>query len=86
MTPIQAIESLREMRGNLNRILSALDLEEDMIAEEWAGLGRAGGQREDHAATLLSRLRPILSDVSGYCTRVEKQIDGWVADPFGRNE
>lgn len=86
MTPTKAIESLDELRKEFNRRLHVLSLEMDDIAEQWGGLGRAGGQRDDHAASLMSRLRPIVSDLSGFATRVEKQIDQWVADPFGRKE
>lgn len=37
-----------------------------------------------NAATLLSRLRPILRELAGFCETCESQIDGLMADPFGR--
>lgn len=86
MTPEQAIERLDELPKKLNRELHSLSLECDEIREQWEGLKRVGGARADHAATLLSRLRPALANLSRQGRAIEQQINGWVADPFGRNE
>ncbi|MGA2254136.1 MAG: hypothetical protein ABSG53_05690 [Thermoguttaceae bacterium] len=85
MTTIQAIESLGELRLAISQRYLAVQLESERIEQEWAGLGKAGGQREDHAASLLARLTPVISDLSEYAHRVEKQIDAWNADPFGES-
>lgn len=86
MTPSQAIETGPELLKAINQRIHALSLEIDENSEQWAGLKRIGADRDDHAAQLLSRLRPILNDLSAYCCRAEKQINAFVADPFGRNE
>lgn len=85
MTPEHAIERLGEMRDQMNRLAHAVQLASDAIGAQWRGLGQAGGQRADHAALLLSRLRPALRDLAAFCTTCEQQIDAFMADPFQRN-
>ena len=84
MTPTYAIEHTDNMLGKLNQIVSAIRCETESNAEEWAMLGQMGAQRDDHAAMLLARLRPALSELSRVAATMEKQIDTMVADPFGR--
>ena len=87
MTPIEAIENVEAgLVRDMNAWRARIADESAQIVEEWAGLGRWNGQREDQAAALLARLRPILRDCAAYCERCEAQIDDWVADPFGREE
>jgi hypothetical protein len=86
LTPEKAIEQLDELRKKINVRVHQLGLECDDIREHWDGLKRVGGAREDHAATLLSRLRPALADIGRLVHTVEGQINGWVADPFGTKE
>lgn len=85
MTPIEAIQQLDELRQAINRQVSQLGYEADDIGESWALLGQQGAQRDDHAAMLLARLRPHLRDLSAFLKTCEIQLDGFVADPFGRN-
>lgn len=82
---IEAIESLPELIKTLNKHLAEIADEAEEIGDRWDGLGRAGGQREDHAAQLLSRLRGGLLALAETCTTASAQIDAIVADPFGRN-
>lgn len=82
MPPEEAIEKLSELRHKFNVTLHQLGLECDDIREQWDGLKRAGGARADHAATLLSRLRPALADLARRAHAVEQSINRWVADPF----
>ena len=84
LEPERAIADLPALEAGLRRMLTALSLEADTMTEQWEQLGRIGGQRADHAAALMSRLRPILRDLAVYCNVVEGQIDKMVADPFGR--
>lgn len=86
MSPEQAIGALPELLKQLNSPMHFLGLEADAVSEQWDGLGRVGGQRADHAAMLLGRLRPHLRDIAKFCVAVEKQIDGMIADPFQRKE
>jgi len=86
MTPIDAIEGLPELLKRLTAIQSHLAAEADELAELWAGIGNAGGQRDDHAAVLLSRLRPHLAALATFAKTCERQIDGFVADPFGTRQ
>jgi len=82
MCPIKSISTLDEMQRNLNGMISPFICEQQDISEQWACLGIAGGQREDHAAKLLSRLRPHLHGIAEFCRIVESQITAMVADPF----
>lgn len=84
MTTIEAIERIEEMEQRLAQLRHAMNCEREDIQEQWAVLGNLGGQREDHAAQLLSRLRPHLRGIAEFASDCEKQIDGYVADPFGR--
>lgn len=86
MSPEQAIERLAELQKQLNQTMHNISLECDDIEQHWNGLKRVGGQRADHAATLLSRLRPALDNLSRQSKAIEIQITGWVADPFKRNQ
>ena len=87
MTPTEAIETVTEKGGlvsKLNEMLYRLDGEAREIAEKWAILGQVGGQRDDHAAMLLARLRPHLAEIARFAATCDKQITSMVADPFGR--
>lgn len=87
MSPEEAIAKLEtSLRKQINKQVSLLGYECERIEEEWEGLRLAGGQRADHAAMLLARLRPHLRDLASFLTRCEKQLDGYVADPFQRKE
>jgi hypothetical protein len=87
MTPSHAITSASEDVGRaLLQRVSHLRDEADEIAEQWEGLGRAGGQRDDHAAALLLRLEPHLRDLATFADRCRQQILDMHADPFGRND
>jgi hypothetical protein len=83
MTPEQAISSLAEVRGQLHTRLQHFRGECEAIEEHWANLARAGGQRADHAAALLARLKPHLNGITQLCECVVKQIDEMPKDPFG---
>jgi hypothetical protein len=87
-TPIELIEQgqLHGMLAEINVLRAAIDNECSEIAELWDGLGRAGGQRADHAAALLARLRPALGAMENFCGRCLIQINEHVADPFGRKD
>jgi ABC-type transporter Mla subunit MlaD len=85
MEPEHAIDTVADLAGQVARMSSFLRAETEDIADAWEGLRIAGGQRADHAALLLGRLRPHLRDLAAFCKNVETQIDTMVADPFGRN-
>ena len=85
MNAITAIESIGDLVGKLHQLQFAIDCEADGITEQWDELKRLGGAREDHAAALLSRLRPALRALAELATTAEHQIDAVVADPFERN-
>ncbi len=86
MDPEYMIVRLNDMVGDVRRYASHLADEAELIGEEWAGLGRVGGRRADHAAQLMCKLRPILRDLAGFCTAAEKHITDMQADPFQRGK
>jgi hypothetical protein len=87
MTPSHAITTASEDMGRaLLQRVSHLRDEADEIAEQWEALGRAGGQRDDHAAALLMRLEPHLRDLATFADRCRQQIIAMHADPFGRTD
>ena len=84
MTPTEAIQELGELMKQMNARLHRMHIEADEISEQWDALGRMAGQRDDHAAELLAKLRPHLSGLATFATNCETQLDRFVADPFGR--
>lgn len=87
MNPEQMITTLEsQLLGKLNVYRSNLADEISEIIELWDGLGRAGGQRADHAAELMSRLRPILSAIESFASIAQTQITTMLADPFERKD
>jgi hypothetical protein len=86
LDPEKMIDKTDKMLGDINRRVSFLRAECEDIAEQWQGLGMACGQRADHAAVLLGRLRPHLRDLASFCKTVEGQLDSMVADPFQTKE
>lgn len=83
--PSKAIEQLREFEKNLNRLRCHLANEISEVGEQWDQLKRIGGARDDHAASLLGKLRHHLAHIAKLCGNTEKQIDQMIADPFGRH-
>ena len=82
----ERLDNVSELQAELNRRHHNLSIEIDSISEAWETLGKIGGQRDDHAAQLLSRLRCHLHDIARFCSSVETQIDGLVKNPFGRDD
>jgi len=86
MEPEEAIENVAAITRRIDEIRAHLSDEADQLAEEWAGIGAAGGQRADHAAMLLGRLRPHLAELEQFAAACRQQITDMVANPFGRNQ
>lgn len=82
MSVQSAIGSLDCLIRKLDEMRAGLADEASEISELWEGLGRVGGQRDDHGAQLLARLRSHLRNIGTFCGNVQTQIDGLVADPF----
>jgi hypothetical protein len=83
MTATTAIVSLDELMKKLDEIHARLAGECAEIAACWSGLGRVGGQRDDHAAELLKRLRPHLRALEGFARGCSEQLEETIAHPFG---
>lgn len=84
MSPEQAISSLPDLIAKLDALRNALAAEAELAAVQWQGLGRIGGQRADHAASLMKTLKPHLDEISRFAGGCSRQIDIMMADPFGR--
>ena len=85
MTASEGIKDLPAMLKKLNTRVYRLDKEIEQINEEWNALGSMGGQRDDHAANYLRRLRPHLEDISRFIATCHVQLEIVIADPFGRS-
>ena len=83
MTAAQAIRSLTGMLKELNAIHANMADECEEIAEEWKGVGVAGGGRDDHAAEFLKRLRPHLEGLEQFASACNQQLEQVIAQPFG---
>lgn len=86
LDPEKMIHKTDKMLGEITRRVSGLRAECEDIAEQWQMLGNVGGQRADHAAVLLGRIRPHLQDLAAFCGVCESQITQMVTDPFQRKE
>jgi hypothetical protein len=84
MTADQLLASTPSLLRKLDAIRAALNDEAGEIIEQWQTLASMGVQRADHAAALLSRLRPHLTELQRFARNCEAQIDAVVRDPFGR--
>ncbi len=51
--------------------------------ENWIGLGRVGGQRQDSAAEFLKSVRREVADMAKFLERVDDQMIDVIADPWG---
>jgi hypothetical protein len=78
-----AIVGLPELLKRLNAMRAHLADEADQVAEEWEGLRRVGGNRDDHGVQLLQRLRPHLREISEFTARCVAELDRIKANPFG---
>jgi hypothetical protein len=86
MTPEQALHRLPELVQGVQRQADSLRAECERARTHWDGLGRAGGQRSDHAAALLATVRAEVGSLRSYLERVLAQLDRLIADPFGDNK
>ena len=80
--PEALIRRLPELVKQIDIIRAHLADEAEEVVECWEGLGRAGGQRADHAAELMSRLRPHLADLENFSHTCHEQITAMLAAPF----
>lgn len=83
MTPTQLIENLDGLLSAVRSRVDDLDAEARAIGNEWALLGRIGGQRDDHAAQLLTRLQVHLAEITHFVSRCDSQIQSLSEQPFG---
>ncbi len=86
MNATQAIETLDSPIGFLNSRINALANECHDISVEWDGLKNAGGARDDHAATLLLRVRQRLADVQGVCYVMNQNLTLVIRNPSDKGE
>ncbi len=86
MTPESAIANVRDLTRRIDAVRARLSAEADEINEQWGALRGVGGQRADHAAVLLQRLRPHLAELTRFASACVEQLDAYKADPFGRKE
>lgn len=83
MSPEQAMNTLTQMMDKLHALTGDIGREVGNVRTEWAGLGRANGQRADHAAALLNRrIRPALEAIRDFSSKCTEQIKRMHADPF----
>jgi len=81
--PIEGITKARELQNVIFGYAADLESVINEILADWSGLGKVGGQREDHAAKLLGQLRPILDRMSKFAQTASRQIADMEANPFG---
>jgi len=83
MTATERLESLDNLLQGIARIGAHLTCEVEKMRTFWAGIKHAGGARDDHAAELLTRLRPHFRALERFAQNCQGQVDQAVADPFG---
>jgi hypothetical protein len=85
MRPDNLIERLGDLLARIDGPREGLRKEAAEIGAQWRGLGRVGGQRADHAASLLGNLRIHLQQIAQAAILCDSQIAGMLSDPFGRS-
>ncbi len=84
--PMIMINQMAALKSAIRRAHSAIEDEIDDIEVQWDGLRVAGGQREDHAAFLMTRLEPHLAGLRLFADKCLAQLKAMSADPFGREQ
>jgi len=82
-TATERLSTLKDLLGEMHRRQSHLHNEIDEVLEEWEGIGRAGGQRDDHAALLLKRVQPHLDGLQQFFYDCNEQAIKAIHNPFG---
>lgn len=83
LDPIHMIGNLNAISNKLAEQLDSIRAVTTDITSQWDGICKAGGAREDHAATLMTRLVPSLQSMSAWCDICTDQIRQMNENPFG---
>jgi hypothetical protein len=82
--PIEALESLDDLMNEVAGRVMRVHVAVGAAKSQWAGLGLAGGQRADHAASLLREVGAELGALSRFARDCGLQIQAMQDDPFER--
>lgn len=84
MSAVSLIETLDVLNATINGKVSRIADETVRIVEQWDGLVRVGGQRDDHAADLLANLLPGLRELARFAGHAVVTLEEFKRNPFGR--
>lgn len=79
----EGIKALPNLIAELRRRVDEIELAARDCQYQWVGLGKVGGQRDDHAAELLRKVRREVCDMAKFLERVDSQMVDVIADPWG---
>lgn len=77
------LDDLDTMMSGMNKRYNALVDECHRVAADWDGLKRAGGGRDDHAASYLQHVAARLNTLAVYTDKVRGLLAETIAKPFG---
>lgn len=83
ITPSKAIATLPILIERIDSMRQEIGRATASATTQWDGLGRIGGQRDDHAAALLAEhVKPSIAALRAFLQRVETQMAEMQRDPF----
>lgn len=83
---MDAAEAIRRLPAFVNQLrldADGVNQSATNVMQRWRDLGRAGGQRCDHAAMFLSNMEPSLRALESTARRALEVIEDLKAHPFG---
>lgn len=82
-TASEGIKALPNLISGIRKRVDELEMESRTCQDDFIGLVRVGGGRDDHAAVLLRKVKSEVAGLARFLTRVENQMVDVIADPFG---
>ena len=83
MTGIDGLKAMPNLIAEIREKIDEVEKKASHAQYLWIGLGKVGGQREDHAAEFLRSVRREVNDLAKFLARVDSQMVEVIADPFG---
>ncbi len=78
-----AVEALPALLRSLQHAHDTIINAAHSARDDWTGLKRVGGARDDHAAALLHPLAVRMALLRDFAARTHDQLHAVICDPFG---
>ena len=85
MDPEEMIGDLNTLADRVAILANNVRTQTRIVSGQWERLGKVGGQRADHAATLMTDLLEPLREMQEFAETAQQQIEDMHRNPFGDN-